>query len=139
MSADKISDEDVELVARAVAVARCTRWGYDKTLGSDAEAWRIDQEVDPNLRADVAVALAALAGRLLPAGGQAQTIWRARNLVSDGAVIGHTREYAERFMHEERAPYEPASDPHVLETATQTTYPDGSVLTGPWVNVEEGS
>jgi len=125
MSADKISDEDVELVARKLA--------------------QVDGSGDPSImfirhresyQRRARVVLAALAGRLLPAGAEedperADWVVVAEQPNMPGVFLpwGNftTRKRAERGLEELRG------DGHNGAIRTR------QVWVGPWVNVEEGS
>lgn len=81
----------------------------------------------------------AEAGALLPPGGVIRERWRHRDLVSGGSIEVATRERLDAwhtmYCAAPRSPLEPAPHPCRSETATETTWPDGTTLTGPWQEV----
>jgi hypothetical protein len=130
MSADKISDEDVELVARAARAHHlvfsqtnadghnpCVCGGFWDSV--EMEDW--DEHM-------ARVALAALAGRLLPAGGQTRTEWGRTNPVGEVYLCCLPRQVGVY-----------GCTPHHSHRRVVTAFPDERELVGPWVNVEEGS
>lgn len=72
----------------------------------------------------------------LPAGGQTRQRWRSRDAVSGGAVVVNSREEAERWSNREPDPFGP-NHPCVVETAKETTWPDGTQLLSAWSEVVE--
>lgn len=70
--------------------------------------------------------------------GTTTTRWGARDLDSGGLIDCDTRAEAERYIALALAatsPEEPGPHRQVLQIARRTTYPDGSVHTGPWRDV----
>ncbi len=70
------------------------------------------------------------AGRLLPSGGTARTIWRAYNPNGGGHFAAHDRARIEAHI---------ANTAHnneltILQSAREITWPDGSRYVGPWVD-----
>lgn len=61
-------------------------------------------------------------------GGLTVQRWRCRNLDSGGTIECSTREQAQRFV-------DMTNTARVLETATRTTWPDGSQYTTGWTEV----
>lgn len=134
MSGDKVSSEDVELVARKMRFAATGADHWDLLVEHARDSWRV------NARA----VLAALAGRLLPAGGEERTEWRVTYAFEEAhRVVSRERSYSNRTEAQMRTELAAARElgnavDRVLRR-TVTEWPDGSVLTGPWLPVEEGT
>jgi hypothetical protein len=151
MSADKISDEDLRTVLHAVKVADAAHRTNVRSATTNAYRWGCSCghqsgdtdygsgkfESAEHLRKAIASAvLAALAGRLLPAGAEedperADWVVVAEQPNMPGVFLpwGNftTRKRAERGLEELRG------DGHNGAIRTR------QVWVGPWVNVEEGS
>jgi hypothetical protein len=150
MSADKISDEDVELVASVLGDAYGTAPAMPFTeydVEQAMEAGHIDEDytfdkgqavIDRHV---ARVIVAALTGRLFPSGErQERTEWRITSRIGDRDEVWCYAPSEEKALsllaiaRDEKRWTEPKA-----WRRTVTEWPDGSVLTGPWVNVEEGS
>lgn len=102
----------------------------------------ITEAADEHRLHRVQAVLAALAdaGLLLPPGGEVRQGWRSYDTVTGGSVIVGSRESADEWTsrgHEMLAPWDPQPHPHVTQVCTVTTYPDGTVTTGPWRDVAD--
>lgn len=119
MSGDKISSEDVELRALLIKAAGA---GFAAYADSTTKAYQEhdDRRTGAEFIADAV--LAALAGRLLPAGGSEQ-IEGGYEMPGNMGVMSLQGWSSHPPTHRR----------------TVTEWPDGSVLTGPWLPVEEGT
>jgi len=133
MSADKISDEDV---AEIIFNFMDNELSASVPDANGDYVWYTERAPDHITEQLVA----ALAGRLLPAGGEERTEWRVTTLIGERHEmweVAFTGKEAADLLRQAKA-QKHRTDPR-LWRHTITTYADGSVLTGPWVNVEEGS
>jgi hypothetical protein len=91
---------------------------------------------------DAQAVLAALAdaGLLIPPGGEVRECWQDYDTISGGSVgfdsLAKAVEWRKRHA-KPLVPWDPPPHPTVTQVCTVTTWPDGSVHTGPWQPVPD--
>lgn len=79
------------------------------------------------------------AGLLVEPGGETRLIYRCYDLVSGGAYqtssLKSVEDHCRASRSHERDPLGPAPNPRQHQQADETTWPDGTVHVGPWVEV----
>lgn len=99
--------------------------------------WSSEHDQLRRHRAERVVAALTQAGHMLPPGGETRQVWAMHSIISGGRTIHHSLAAARRAADHAlvAGPLEPPPHPVRLETATQTTWPDGRQYTSPWQEV----
>lgn len=75
-------------------------------------------------------------GLLLPPGGEREPVWRSYDAVTGGSIEAHSLERANELVARDGG--RPRPFPQlVVQSATRTTWPDGTIHTGPWLEVTD--